>query len=710
MIPAEARVVRVPLAGALAPARAALLVRADEAPFAFTGAWGAVAAIAGGDPVHLAGPREDPIELLARQPVVIDPPGGAIAGGWFGFLSYGIGRRLEPVPTPPPAPDALPDAVLGFYDHVVVCDREGTWWFEALWTPARARILQDRLRVLAERLSDPGAPPPFHAGPLRVRPPSAAGQRAAVAECRERIAAGELFQANLALCLEAACDGDPAGLAVRLAERLEPDHGAYLAGPWGAVVSASPERFLRRVGRTVRTAPIKGTAPLERDGAALATSAKDRAENVMIVDLMRNDLGRVCAYGSITVPALAEPRPGAGVRHLVSEVSGTLRAEATDADLVRATFPPGSVTGAPKVQAMRVIAELESTAREVYTGAIGFASPIAGLELSVVIRTFELRGERIWLGAGGGITFGSDPDAEVEECFVKARPLALAADTTLEEPAVGAPAPAAVPRALAAGRERPVPGPGIFETVRVEGGVPRDLERHLERLRDSVRAAFGAHVAAETLTALPAVLEAAATDAPQRLRISVAPDRHGGATPSAVLTPYEPPDPAAPALTLSPWLLPGGLGPHKWLDRRLVDALAEADGCVPLLVDGDGAVLEAAWASVFLLDGARLLTPPADGRILPGVTRARLLELAPELGLRPATTRLDLDELARAPGLFLTSALRLAVPARLLGAEPAGPDPRIARIAQALRAPSRMPPTSGASAPPQGHQGEHGHE
>ena len=148
----------------------------------------------------------------------------------------------------------------------------------------------------------------------------------------------------------------------------------------------------------------------------------------MIVDLMRNDLGRVCAYGSIEAH---EPRvePHANVFHLVSTVSGELRPDATDADLLRATFPPGSVTGAPKVQAMKVIAELEATRREAYTGAIGYASPLAGLELSVTIRTFEIAGDRIWLGAGGGIVADSDPAAELREALDKAAGPAAAAAT-----------------------------------------------------------------------------------------------------------------------------------------------------------------------------------------------------------------------------------------------------------------------------------------
>src|SRR3954452_13548956 len=211
----------------------------------------------------------------------------------------------------------------------------------------------------------------------------------------------------------------------------------------------------------------------------------------MILALVRNDLGRVCEYGTVGVPALAEPRPHAGVWHLVSEVEGRRRAGVGDGELVAALFPPGSVTGAPKVAAMDAISALESAARQVFCGAIGFASPAAGLELSVAIRTFEYRDGHVWLDVGGGVTAGSDPDAEAAECLAKAGPLLAALGS---EPAVidtprapGAPGGTAAPGAAGPGAPAPVPrrlGPrplprpspatGIFETLLVADGVAVD--------------------------------------------------------------------------------------------------------------------------------------------------------------------------------------------------------------------------------------------
>ena len=497
-------------------------------------------------------------------------------------------------------------------------------------------------------------------GTLAPSPQDAGGHPAAVAACRERIAAGEVFQANICLRLEGRWSGDPLDLFTRTTRALGARHAALVAGPWGALCSASPELFLRRCGGEVRTEPIKGTAPRTPGGAErLASSAKDRAENVMIVDLMRNDLGRVCEYGSVEVAALTELREAPGVWHLVSTVTGRLRPGLGDSDLLRATFPPGSVTGAPKIRAMRVIAELEASGREAYTGAIGFASPLAGLELSVVIRTLELSGDRIWLGAGGGVVADSDPDAELEECLVKARPVVAAAGGELAEVPLAAPA-VAPPFAIGDRAMRPDPERGVISTLLVRDGLPVDLPMHLARLEDSVGELYHRR--------LPAFLEArifaeAARWPLARLRVTVGP--RGDAL---EFEPLER-EPAPDRVRLAPVALPGGLGPHKWSDRRLVDELGRRSGGVPLLVDLDGHVLEAGYANVWVVEGDQLVTPPLDGRILPGTVRARLLS-APPPELEARAEPLSLERLAAADELLLTSSLRGVHPATL-GTAPA---------------------------------------
>ncbi|MGH2856286.1 MAG: chorismate-binding protein, partial [Solirubrobacteraceae bacterium] len=285
----------------------------------------------------------------------------------------------------------------------------------------------------------PGAPPMEAPTPLSLPAAAASHHLDAVADCRRRIAAGEIFQANICLRLEADLDRGTAGCLLRTAlARVAPPYAAAFDTPRGSIASLSPELFLRRRGRDVVTGPIKGTMPRPPDPSAAAAalarltgSAKDAAEHVMIVDLMRSDLGRVCEYGSVRAPRRASAEAHPGLWHLVSYVRGRLREAAGDAELLRATFPPGSVTGAPKVQSLKVIAALERCGREAYTGAIGFASPVAGLELSVAIRTLELAEGRIWLGAGGGIVADSDPRQELEEALAKARPIAAAIGTRI---------------------------------------------------------------------------------------------------------------------------------------------------------------------------------------------------------------------------------------------------------------------------------------
>jgi para-aminobenzoate synthetase/4-amino-4-deoxychorismate lyase len=637
----EPVLVRTALDCTLSATEAARCLHGEDRPFALIGAWAGGGAILGAAPVRVAGDDEDPFALLdAASSLVGDE--GSVGGGWFGSLGYELRHRVErchpsPFDAAPPPPFAL-----AYYDHVLRLDTAGRWWFEALHTEARAAALQVRRERLTALLAAP--PPPAPVTTRRWRQyPDAAGHAALVAACRERIHAGDLFQANVCARLEGEIDGSPLELFARAVDALAPDRAAYLEGPWGAIASLSPELFLERHGRRVRTAPIKGTRPAG-GREELERSAKDRAENTMIVDLMRNDLGRVCVPGSVAVTALAQARPHTGVWHLVSEVEGTLRDGTGDGALLRATFPPGSVTGAPKVAAMDVISELEATRRGAYTGAIGFASPVAGLELSVAIRTFEARGSRIRLGVGGGVVADSDPAAEADELAVKAAPLLRAIGAELP---AGPPAATSRPPLLRAG-PRPVPRPdpaaGVFETLLVRDGRVVELDRHLQRLAASLAALYG--------RALPAGLDeriaAAARSLPGagRVRVDAGP---GGVT---VVGGALPPDPPA---TLRVWTVPGGVGPHKWADRRLLAALEVASpGATPLLVDADGAILETTRANVFARgrDGV-LRTPPADGRILPGIRRATLLADGAAV-----EAELSLDDLRAAVELVVTSALR----------------------------------------------------
>jgi para-aminobenzoate synthetase component I len=250
------------------------------------------------------------------------------------------------------------------------------------------------------------------------------GYAAAIDAVRDAIARGDVYQVNLVQHLSASFAGTPAGVAAALAP-LAPVVSEPLAGEGWAVVSASPELFLARRGRRVWTSPIKGTRPLDAAGE-LAEAEKDAAEHVMIVDLERNDLSRVCEPGSVGWPRLMAERELAGVAHLVSTVEGRLREDVGLAELLGATFPGGSVTGAPKIAAVDEIAALEPVGRGASMGALGRIWPNWDLELALTIRTFAIAEGRIHLWVGGGIVWDSEADAEIEESWVKARPLLAA--------------------------------------------------------------------------------------------------------------------------------------------------------------------------------------------------------------------------------------------------------------------------------------------
>ena len=259
---------------------------------------------------------------------------------------------------------------------------------------------------------------------------SAADYEAAVERVRTAIARGDVYQVNLVQHLSAPFSGTPAALAARLAplSPLHPD--PFVREDW-AVVSGSPELFLARRGRRLWTMPIKGTRPL---GAAveLRASPKDAAEHVMIVDLERNDLSRVCEPGTVRWPELLQTRQLAGVEHMVSTVEGTLREGVGLAEILEATFPGGSVTGAPKIAAVDLIAELEPVGRGVSMGALGRVYGNGDFDLALTIRTFAIANGRIHLWVGGGVVWDSDPAEEVEESWTKANPLLRALGSTAE--------------------------------------------------------------------------------------------------------------------------------------------------------------------------------------------------------------------------------------------------------------------------------------
>ena len=398
---------------------------------------------AGRDPFAVA--RRLVARLDPSRPEFPDAP--PFLGGLVGFLGYDLGHALERLPSLAVDDQGLPPMRLALHDWVVAWDRRtGEAWLAGRAVDGDVRRLARRLDDVHARLTTPAPPPAappsgdpadHHDGPLTFRsglPRSA--YEAGVEAVRQHIAAGDLYQANLTRRLETPFAGDPWARYRRLRTGDPSLFSAYLdlgsspeTGHPRALLSASPEPFLSVDAEgTVATDPIKGTRPRGRDrkedralACELLTSAKDRAENVMIVDVLRNDLGRVCVPGTVRVPRLCRLERTAAVQHLVSTVTGRLALGQDAFDLLAASFPGGSITGAPKIRAMEILEGLEPVRRGPYTGALGWIGPDGAIQTSILIRTFVADGRRLTLHVGGGITWGSDPAAEWEETVAKAR-------------------------------------------------------------------------------------------------------------------------------------------------------------------------------------------------------------------------------------------------------------------------------------------------
>lgn len=369
-------------------------------------------------------------DVLARRRQAPLPGLPPFQGGVAGWLSYDLGGTLERVPPHRATPPGFPAFVLGVFDAVAAFDHHAG----RAWVVGEAKAA----RRLHARLSDSPPLPPVDWG-LGVPATSdleRAEYMARIARVVDYIRAGDVFQANLAQRFTA---GLPPALAPftlyrRMRERAPGPFSAYVAGGGMALASVSPERFLALDTQGhAESRPIKGTRrrggdPAEDAALAveLAASGKDRAENLMILDLMRNDLGRVCAIGSVKAPQRMALETFSAVHHLVSAVTGTLRPGLDAVDLVQACFPPGSITGAPKVRAMEIIAELESAPRGPYCGAFGWIADSGAMDLAVAIRTLAVKDGMAVVHAGGGITADSVPAAECDETLVKAAPMLAA--------------------------------------------------------------------------------------------------------------------------------------------------------------------------------------------------------------------------------------------------------------------------------------------
>jgi para-aminobenzoate synthetase component 1 len=380
------------------------------------------------DTVELS--REDPLALV-RRVLAMDPASGStipFCGGAIGYFGYDLARRIERLPALAEDTERIPEMAIGIYDWAVVVDhRERRSWLVGQGrdpeTDLKWNGLLERFRTI--RVEKPRAP-------FRILSPVTSNvtheqYARAFRRIRGYIHDGDCYQVNLAQRFAANATGDP-WLAYQALRVINPaPFSAYLTTPYAQILCASPERFLKVEGRRVETKPIKGTRP--RAGhpradaelsEALRLSEKDRAENVMIVDLLRNDLSRNCAPGTVRVPRLFEVESYPTVHHLVSTVTGELREGRDALDLLRGCFPGGSITGAPKLRAMQIIEELEPQRRGIYCGAIGYVGFDGNMDLNIAIRTLVYSGGVIRCWAGGGIVADSQLEDEYQETFDKA--------------------------------------------------------------------------------------------------------------------------------------------------------------------------------------------------------------------------------------------------------------------------------------------------
>lgn len=345
------------------------------------------------------------------------------AGGAIGYCGYDLGRRLNELPLLAPEPGRLPDLAFGIYDAALVMDHingETT----LVGVGGGYRDLRERWMELLS--SCPAPATRFEV--RRTLAPEIRKQdyETAVARIKRYIHAGDCYQVNYTQPFSARIEGDPLAFYLELRRASSAPFGAYLNLPFAQVMSASPERFVKVSGDTVEAQPIKGTRPRSRDPAAdhrnagdLVDSTKDKAENLMIVDLLRNDLGKVCRPGSISVPRLFELKSYYNVHHLVSTVAGSLERGRDAWDLLAACFPGGSITGAPKRRAMEIIDELEGRPRGVYCGSIGYYSADGGMDMNIAIRTVVHRDGDLEVWGGGGIVADSEPEDEYRESLDK---------------------------------------------------------------------------------------------------------------------------------------------------------------------------------------------------------------------------------------------------------------------------------------------------
>ncbi len=390
--------------------------------------------------------RRDPFlaleEILAKYKIEKAGSPVPLTSGAVGYFSYDLKDFVEDLPDISRDDLDLPDCILGFYDLIVAYDNlTGRAYIAGSGLPHPSGIKNDRrcldrmreFKALCKSRRLPSATFEVRHGrqPSRLNTVvsnfSKSDYMAAIARAKEYIRKGDIYQVNLSQRFEASLGAEALAVYLKLREVSPAPFASYLGFEDVTILSSSPERFLMKKGDYIETRPIKGTRPRGSDEKSdlfleqeLKKSPKDNAEHIMIVDLERNDLGRICAYGSVRPTENAIIEKYANVFHLVSTVSGRLKEGVGPVEVLRAAFPGGSITGAPKIRSMEIIESIEPVKRSVYTGAIGYISFDGDMDTSIVIRTLIIKGSKAYFSVGGGIVADSDPESEYQETLDKA--------------------------------------------------------------------------------------------------------------------------------------------------------------------------------------------------------------------------------------------------------------------------------------------------
>ncbi len=634
------------------------------------------------------------IEQCSPERLVTDLP---VASGLFGYFAYDLKDRIEDLPRTC-SDTFLPDILLYAPAALMIHDRETGK--TRLCIPlfdredADALAADTELKFLATL--DRAWEPSGYAIDSRGFTSSFTKPEymAAVSKVIDYLRAGDIYQANLSQRFDTGFTGDAYSLFMELFNRNPAAFFSYIHAGDHHVVSTSPERFIKLSGRHVETRPIKGTIARgrtpeadEENGRMLASSLKDDAELTMIVDLMRNDISRVTEFGSVAVTEHKRLEPYENVFHLVSVVEGVLQEDKTAVDLVRATFPGGSITGCPKIRSMEIIDELEPVKRHVYTGSIGYLSFHGTMDLSIAIRTATITENRLFFSVGGGIVYDSDPEKEYQETLDKGKTLMetlMAASSGTRDLCQKAwvngkltdQDRARVPAASQAFQY----GAGLFETIRVEKGVPLRLDAHERRLAQSWRSLFETHPPDVTWDAvirllvkenrleneICAVKLVAAIDGSREKLFS-----------AAFIRPYvhrlEMLGKTGIDLVTFPHPRQSFLADHKsmnYLFYERAGAFAEAQGAdEALILNPDESVSETNTCNIMAV-AENSIVIPASPNVLPGVTVEAVKEALAAQGYTVETRPLTPEALTNLPNVMVTNALMGAVRVNRINGRP----------------------------------------